>query len=209
MGVSLGRLAVLLMGLAASVPAVAAPPKGGGVSGPALADIGPAPEAALTDQAGRPFALSGLRGRAVVVSFVYTTCTGTCPATTFGLSRVQSALRKAGLWGERVHFVSITLDPARDTPEALARYARIYDADADAWHFLSGPPEHVAKVINAWGMWAKTLPSGVIDHPSRIFLVDPAGRLREIYSLETLRPTAVVQDITEVLAESATGRPSR
>ena len=165
---------------------------------PSLADIGPAPDVALTDQAGRPFELKSLRGKAVVVSFVYTTCGGVCPATTHRLSRVQDDLKEAGLWGGRVEFVSISLDPARDTPEVLAAYARAYDADPARWHFLTGPPDAVAKVLAAWGMWARPGANGAIDHPSRIFLVDPKGRQREIYSLEFLTPGAVVRDVQAV-----------
>ena len=96
--------------------------------------------------------------------------------------------RRRGLWGNKVEFVSITLDPARDTPEALASYARNFGADPAAWHFLTGPPDRVAGVIAAWGMWAKVGPSGAIDHPSRIFLLDQAGHRREIYNLESLTP---------------------
>jgi protein SCO1/2 len=177
----------------------AAPPTAAGA--PSLADIGPAPPVALTDATGRPFALSGLRGKAVVVSFIYTTCNGSCPATTHALYRVQEALKAAGLWGKKVEFVSISLDPARDTPEVLDRYARIYDADPASWHFLTGPPERVAKVVADWGMWARIGPSGTLDHPSRIFLVDPEGRQREIYSLEFLKPATVVEDVKAVLAE--------
>ncbi|SIO43005.1 protein SCO1/2 [Singulisphaera sp. GP187] len=168
-----------------------------------LADIGPAPSVALTDAAGKPFVLADLRGKAVVVSFVYTTCTGSCPATTFNLTRVQRALKEAGLWSTQVEFVSISLDPERDTPEALAAYARNYNADPVAWHFLTGPPDRVAKVVAAWGMWAKIGPSGTLDHPSRIFLIDPQGRQREIYNLEFLKPASVLHDVQTVLAESA------
>jgi protein SCO1/2 len=167
----------------------------------ALADIGPAPGVALTDQAGKPFDLARLQGKAVLVSFVYTTCGGTCPATTHTLYRVQQALREAGLWGKRVEFVSITLDPARDHPDVLAGYARVFDADTSAWHFLTGRPETVAQVIAAWGMWVKPGPAGALDHPSRIFLLDPRGHQREIYSLEFLRPAVVVSDVETVLAE--------
>jgi protein SCO1/2 len=170
---------------------------------PSLADIGPAPDVALVDSAGRPFTLAGLRGKAVMVSFVYTTCTGSCPATTLGLARVRKALEKARLWGTRVEFVSISLDPARDTPEVLASYARAYGAEPAAWHFLTGSPDRVARVIADWGMWAKVGPSGVLDHPSRIFLVDPRGRQREIYNLEFLSPESVLQDVRAVLAEAA------
>ena len=166
-----------------------------------LADIGPAPAVSLIDAAGRPFALESLRGKAVLVSFIYTTCNGSCPATTHTLYRVQEVLKGAGLWETRVHFVSITLDPARDTPEVLARYARIYAADPAAWHFLGGPPERVARSIAAWDMWARTNAAGVLDHPSRIFLVDPRGRRREIYNLEFLTTESVLQDVRTILAE--------
>jgi protein SCO1/2 len=182
---------------------VLAPPDGA----VGLAVIGPSPAVELTDQANRPFRLADLRGKAVLVSFVYTTCNGVCPATTHGLYRVQQALKDAGLWGSRVEFVSVSLDPVRDTPEVLAGYARVYDADPAAWHFLTGPPDRVAGVIAAWGMWARLGPSGTLDHPSRIFLVDPRGRQREIYNLEFLKPETVVQDVKAVLADGAAKRP--
>jgi protein SCO1/2 len=168
-----------------------------------LADIAPAPAVVLTDAAGKPFDLSRLQGKAVLVSFVYTTCGGTCPATTHTLYRVQQALKEAGLWGKRVEFVSITLDPTRDRPEVLAAYARVFGADPAAWHFLTGPPDAVARVIAAWGMWVKAGPAGMLDHPSRIFLLDPRGHQREIYSLEFLRPAVVVSDVETLLAEPA------
>lgn len=166
-----------------------------------LADIGPAPAVELVDQAGKPFTLASLRGKVVLVSFVYTTCSGVCPATTHNMYRVQETLKKAGLWGEKVQFVSISIDPERDTPEVLKRYAEVYDADLNAWHFLSGPVDEVTKVIAAWDMWARRNAAGVLDHPSRIFLVDTRGRRREIYSLEYLKPDTVLQDVRTLLAE--------
>ena len=166
-----------------------------------LADIGSAPPTSLSDATGRLFSLDSLAGKAVIVSFIYTTCNGTCPATTHTLYRVQQKLKEAHLWGKRVEFVSISLDPTRDTPEVLASYARLYDTDPASWHFLTGPPEQVARVIAAWGMWAKIGPSGVLDHPSRIFLLDPRGHQREIYNLQFLKTETVLQDIKTVLAE--------
>ena len=173
-----------------------------------LADIGLAPEVALVDAQGKPFALSSLRGKVVVVSFVYTTCNGVCPATTHNLYRVQQALREADLWGRRVEFVSITLDPERDTPETLARYAEIYGCDPAAWHFLTGMPAQVQAVLSAWDMWARRDGRGVLDHPSRIFLLDPEGHRREIYNLEWLHPGTVLEDVRGLLAESAARGPA-
>ncbi len=174
-----------------------------------LADIGPAPSTVLIDSAGKPFDLANLRGKVVLVSFVYTTCNGTCPATTQALERTQTSLRQAKLWGKSVEFVSITLDPERDTPEALARYARLYGADTASWHFLTGSPERVESVIKAWGIWVKRDPKGVLDHSSRVFLLDQRGHQREIYNLEFLKADSVLQDVRELLAEASPPPPRR
>jgi protein SCO1/2 len=165
-----------------------------------LADIGPAPRTVLIDSAGKPFDLASLRGKVVVVSFVYTTCTGVCPGTTQALDRIQDALKEAKLWGTSVAFVSITLDPKRDTPEVLRRYALLFGADPAAWHFLTGPPDQVQSDNTTWGMWVRPVATGALDHPSRIFLLDPRGRQREIYSLEFLKPESVLQDVRGLLA---------
>jgi protein SCO1 len=164
-----------------------------------LADIGPAPRTVLVDASGKPFDLASLKGKVVLVSFVYTTCTGVCPATTQSIVRIQNVLKEAKLWGTSVAFVSISLDPKRDTPEVLRDYARSFRADPAAWHFLTGPPEKVQAIIADWGMWARTGPTGALDHPSRVFLLDPKGRQREIYSLEFLKPETVLEDVRGLL----------
>lgn len=166
-----------------------------------LAEIRPAPAVELTDTHGESFRLADLRGKVVLVSFVFTTCNGTCPATTHNLYRVQTALEAAGIWGERVEFVSITLDPANDTPEALARYADIYGVDRNHWHFLTGAKGQIASLLGDWDMWARRAPGGQLDHPSRIFLIDPNGQIREIYNLGFLQVPGVVGDIQSLLSE--------
>jgi protein SCO1/2 len=166
-----------------------------------LADIGPAPRTVLVDSSGKPFDLSSLKGKVVLVSFVYTTCTGVCPGTTQAMVRIERALKDEGLWGNSVEFVAITLDPKQDTAEVLRQYAKLFRADDAAWHFLTGPPEKVQAIIAAWGMWVKSGPTGALDHPSRVFLLDPRGHQREIYSLEFLTPRVIVQDVRGLLGE--------
>jgi protein SCO1/2 len=166
-----------------------------------LADIGPAPPTILVNSSGKLFDLASLKGKVVVVSFVYTTCNGTCPATTLTLSRVQKALQQARLWGTSVEFVSISLDPERDTADVLKRYAELFNADLANWNFLTGSRSDVQSVIAAWGMWARIGPSGALDHPSRIFMLDPQGHQREIYNLEFLKTETVIQDVKELLTE--------
>jgi len=108
---------------------------------------------------------------------------------------------------KEVEFVSVTLDPARDKPEVLANYARTYEADPATWHFLTGPPDAVSRAIADWDMWVRPGPGGALDHPSRIFLLDPRGHQREIYNLEFLRPADVARDIASVLGEASEDRP--
>jgi protein SCO1/2 len=182
-------------GLLAFLIATAGPPRS------PLADIGPAPATVLVDTAGKRFDLASLRGKVVLVSFVYTNCNGVCPATTQTLTRIQRRLKEANLWGAAVAFVSITLDPKRDTTAALRQYARLFGADPSNWHFLTGSPGDVGSVIAAWGIWVKSDPSGVLDHSSRIFLLDPRGRQREIYNLEFLQAESVLQDVRRLLGE--------
>src|SRR5262245_41468076 len=144
-----------------------------------LAVIEPAPDFTLTTQAGEPLKLSDLKGKVLLVGFIFTTCSGSCPATTHRMALVQQALKERGLGKDgRVRLLSVTLDPARDTPDVLRNYMRLYDADPNCWSFLTGPRGQVEKTVAAWGMWARPAANGQLDHPSRVFLVDRQGRIR-------------------------------
>ena len=167
-----------------------------------LAVIRTMPDFTLTTQADAPLRTADLRGKVVLVSFVFTTCGGSCPATTHRMSQVARTLADRGLLeDDRVRLLSITLDPVRDTPEALRKYMKAYDADAAHWSFLTGPREQVEKVHAAWGMWAKPTANGQFDHPSRVFLVDGRGRVREIYNLDFFKPAWVLEDVQLLLDE--------
>jgi protein SCO1/2 len=156
----------------------------------------------LTTQEEKQLKFAELRGKVLLVGFVFTTCNGTCPATTQRMGQVQTELKARGLLkDDRVRLLSITLDPARDTPEALRRYLQLYDADPASWSFLTGPADDLAKVHAAWNMWVKPAANGQLDHPSRVFLVDQKGRVREIYHLGFLKAKWVVEDIELLLKE--------
>lgn len=160
-----------------------------------LAVIRPAPAFHLHDQNGASVTMASKRGKVVVVSFIFTTCNGTCPATTHRMAKLhQEVMRRPELRGH-VEFVSISLDPARDTPERLRGYMRLYEIDDGRWHFLTGTPGEVQPVLAAWGMWAKPAANGQLDHPSRVYLVDRQGQMREIYNLDFFRTSWVLEDI--------------
>lgn len=134
-----------------------------------------APDFALVDQDGARVTLAELRGRWLLVDFVYTRCNGPCPILTALQVELQRAL--APELRDRVRFVSITLDPENDTPEALATYARERGADLATWSFLTGPPADVADVVKRFGVGTLRAPDGTIDHVVATFLIDPEGRI--------------------------------
>lgn len=134
------------------------------------------PSFTLIDQAGATVKSESLRGRVLVVSFVFTTCAEACPLITAQLARTQDLVRREKLEG-RVHFVSITLDPLTDRPEVLRRYAAHYRIDLATWHLLTGAPEDVSRVIRAFGFSAVARER--IVHGSLVVLVDAEGRIAE------------------------------
>jgi protein SCO1/2 len=170
-----------------------------------LAVIRTAPDFALITHDGQALRSADLKGKVVLVSFIFTTCSGTCPATTHRMSQVQQELKTRGLC-KSVRLLSISLDPVRDTPEVLSRYMQLYSVDATNWTFLTGPAQEVAQTIKAWGMWARPAANGQLDHPSRIFLVDDRSRIREIYNLNFLKPAWVAEDVELLIKEDGQAR---
>jgi protein SCO1 len=88
-------------------------------------------------QDGAQVALADLRGKVVAVTFIYTLCTNTCPVLTPMMSFVQDQL--SADFGAKIAFVSITVDPERDTPEVLKEYAQAFGANLAGWFFLPAP----------------------------------------------------------------------
>jgi protein SCO1 len=166
-----------------------------------LAVIRTAPDFELIDTNEKPITLRQFRGKAVLVAYFFTTCSGACPATTARLTKIQEALAKEPTLKDRVQLLSITLDPKRDTPEKLRGYMRLYDVESRTWSFITGREADIRRTLDAWGIWAKPAADGQLNHPSRVYLVDPQGRIREIYNLEFLRAPWVVEDVQLLLDE--------
>lgn len=90
----------------------------------------------FTDQDGKPFGLKDLEGKVWVADFVFTNCTTVCPPMTMNMSELQKKIKEEKL--DDVHFVSFSVDPEMDTPEALKQYGESFGADFSRWHFLTG-----------------------------------------------------------------------
>ncbi len=169
---------------------------------PSLPIIKSAPDFTLLDTAGQSVSLSALRGNVVLLSFIYTNCPSACPLLSARMSVLQKRLGRDGAAGQRVRFLSITVDPARDSTSALERYASRFKANLDAWKFLSGEAQKLRPVLAAYDEWTRPQPNGEIDHPARLYLIDRRGRIREIYSISFFDERQAFLDIKTLLRES-------
>jgi protein SCO1/2 len=139
-----GALALLLACGGADAPgdAPAAAPATAEVD---ISPVVPLPPFTLTTQTGAPYTLAELRGHVTVVDFIFTSCPDVCPM----LSAQMAELAKRYADTPDVRFLSISVDPATDTPAVLTTYAARFGADPARWTWLTGPERDVHEVVVA------------------------------------------------------------
>lgn len=96
-----------------------------------------------------------LKDKVVVVNFIFTNCQGACPLVTHKLTLVRDGLE--GQIGDPVQFVTLSLDPARDTPAAMKEFAKTHNADHEGWVFLTGKAENLDYIIKRLGQFTDDL----------------------------------------------------
>ena len=161
--------------------------------------VGPAPEFVLLDQDGFRFTPAELRGKVSVVTFIYATCTDTCPLLTAKMASLQKPL--GADFGTRVRFVSITVDPQVDTPAVLKSYATAHGANLAGWSFLTGSSAAIDNVVRSYGAFAKRTERGGVDHLFLTSLIDRQGRIRVQYLGYRFKPDEMLRDLRALLSE--------
>ena len=161
--------------------------------------IGPAPPFALTSSNDQRVALADLRGKVLALTFIFTTCSESCPILTATLADIGRALGSDV--GPRVAFVAISVDPLNDTPARLRDYAAAHRADVPGWFFLTGKPIDIGEVVRRYGAYAKKTDSGSVDHLFLTSLIDRAGMLRVQYLGVRFDPREMQRDLQMLLRE--------
>ena len=185
------------------------PPEPGSYALPPLATL---ERYTLLDPEGRPAPLLELApGEVAFVSFVYLSCTDACPAATATLQRLDRRAAADPRLAGRVELVTVSFDPARDDPAAMARF-REQLAHRGSWRFLTAADAAgIAPVLRAFGqdvtprLMDEGHAGGRLRHVLKVFLVDDARRIRNVYSTGFLDPRVLVNDALTVLDADATG----
>ena len=134
------------------------------------------PDFSLTNQQGEPLGLSDMAGKVWIADFIFTNCPTICPAMTQEMARLQSEFV-----ADPVYFVSFSVDPERDTPRVLSRYAAAYGADDRRWHFLTGDKAKIYQLAEQGFSLAAGHKGSEILHSPRFVLVKADGNIHDFY----------------------------
>jgi protein SCO1/2 len=154
-------------------------------------------DAKLVDQNGNSLALTSLKGKPMVVDFIYTSCPGPCLMETAKLANV--ALRLGSDIGSKVTIVSISVDPEHDGPKQLLDYSRQQGADQKGWYFLTGGPAEVDQALAGFKLSRQVEPDGSVGHLVDMMLIGPDGRLIREYNGEVVKAKDIVDDVKKTL----------
>ncbi|MFO7655135.1 MAG: SCO family protein [Candidatus Krumholzibacteriia bacterium] len=160
-----------------------------------------------------------LAGRISLVSFIYTSCADprACPLATGVLYRIHKLSARDARLTDSLRLVTFSFDPETDTPSVMARYGRglAPDGQGAEWLFLTtAGQEQLAPILASYGQRVDRKkdpadPTGALYHVLRVYLVDRAGNIRNIYSFGQLDPRLVLADVRTLLLEEEAEGASR
>lgn len=169
------------------------------------------PDFTVTTQEGRPLKLSELRGRVVVLTFIYTRCPlpDFCPLMDRKMGELAGKVETSPRLSDQVRLLSVSFDPEHDTPEVLAKHARVQGAQPPLWTFAVATHDELAKVAAPLGLtYGPT--SNEIIHNLCMAVIDREGRLARLdvgNSVRSASTSDLLQSISRLIASPSRARP--
>jgi cytochrome c peroxidase len=177
-----------------------------------LPPLGIAADGKVLNTLGEQLSLQDLIGdKLVLLGFIYTHCSDIngCPLATFVMKKVQDRLAEDADLAQQVRLISLSFDPAQDTPAALLDYAGHFRRKGFDWQFLTTSSEaELLPILEGYGQWRQREYdkdgnyTGNISHILRVFLIDRQGRIRNIYSSGFLDAATVINDLRTLAMEA-------
>jgi protein SCO1/2 len=162
-----------------------------------------APDYQLTDVEGKTVNSQDMQGKVRLVYFFFSNCPDVCQPTSFILSKVQNSLKEKGYLGSKAEIHSITIDPTKDTPEALKKFGGNFQVDPSGWRFLRGDEKKTAELAEKFGIAVIKDKEGNFSHTNLILIVDKKGVIRTFYdpSNPELDSESIVKDVIKLSKE--------
>lgn len=167
----------------------------------------PVPDLPLVNQDGKPIRLHQYQGKALVVTFIYTRCPlpEYCPLMSSNFAEIDRVLRQNPQLRAQTHLLSVSVDPAYDTPQVLSRYGASYVGNNNQgsfadWEFATGTPQEVQRVARFFGLSYYTEGDQIV-HSLRTAVITPEGRIFKIYKDNDWKPADVVRDLYKVMSD--------
>jgi protein SCO1 len=141
-------------------------------------------DVAMETLEGNTYSFKDLSPKVRLLEFMYTNCPDICPNTTFQMKQLKEKLKQEGVFGDQVEFITITIDPKRDTKDVLREYAKTFDIHEDeGWYLLRGSEEDTLKVADAFNFKYRDPGNGMIIHSSFTYFLDENNRIVEIFGM--------------------------
>ena len=179
----------------------------------ALPPLRTAPDGLVRDEQGKTRALHELlAGRIAVLSFIYTRCPdgAGCPMASYTLGQAARQLAKVSPADPRVAFLSVSFDPAHDSPAVLAEYGRHFQKPGIDWRFVAAEPSAIGKLLGAYRQDVAQGGDGAsFAHTLRVFLIDAAGQIRNEYTAGFLDAGLLATDVQTLALETSRTPVSR
>lgn len=161
----------------------------------------------FVDQHGQPFTADRTEGKVMLVNFVFTQCSATCPAQMAELAAVQDDL--PATLRDHVLFVSITVDPFNDTPADLRAFGELHEVDQSGWALLDAEVADHDRVVAQFGAMRPAEGGGPADpnnHTTEIYLFDTRHNLMQRYRGLEVNAARLLADVGAVWALRPGGR---
>jgi protein SCO1 len=155
------------------------------------------PDLAFQDATGRKITTADLRGKPLLVTLIYTSCSDVCPVIIESLAPAAKAAEDT-LGKGSFNILTIGFDTRTDTPERMRAFAQAHNVGADNWHFVGSDKETVERLAAAVGFdYFSTV--GGFDHMAQVTLLDKTGTIyRQIYG-STFEPPAIVEPLKQLV----------
>lgn len=137
-----------------------------------------------------------LKDKVVVINFIFTNCQGACPLMTQNLTMVRDMLGVT--LGQEIHFVSISIDPIRDTPAAMKEFAETHYADQDGWRFVTGNQDNLEYIVKKLGQYSEE-----VEAHSTLLLAANVRTAHWTKIPPNVPPNGVVQRLRTLIEEDA------